>query len=142
MESNSTYDVNNRIIANPISAGKPRFWVINGQRIYDGTLHYAVRAKVAKWVHEYLKQFIEDLPVINIPEGHHLRIWIDMYKEESDSRWDVDNQWLWTKWFLDTCVEMGKIPDDSIKYVRSAGQITFIPSTERKLVFNIQLIRN
>jgi hypothetical protein len=65
-----------------------------------------------------------------------------MYKEDKDARWDVDNQWLWTKWFLDTIVELGKIPDDSVKYVRSAGQITFIPSKDRKLVFNLQLIRD
>tara|TARA_Y100001973_G_C5209092_1_gene343986 strand:+ start:11415 stop:11996 length:582 start_codon:yes stop_codon:yes gene_type:complete len=137
-----TDDMNNRIIANPISAGTPRYWVINGQRIYDGTLHYAVRAKVARWVHEYLKEYIEPLPEINIPDGHHIRVWVDMYKEHTDSRWDVDNQWLWTKWFLDTLVDLGKIPDDSVEYIRSAGQITFIPSNERKLVFNIQLIRD
>ena len=137
-----TDDVNNRIIANPITAGKPRYWVINGQRIYDGTLHYAVRAKVAKWVHAYLADYIEDLPVINIPEGFYLRVWVDMYKEPKDGRWDIDNQWLWTKWFLDTCVELGKIPDDSVKYIKSAGQITYHPSKDRKLVFNLQLIRD
>jgi hypothetical protein len=135
-------DLGTRVLANPLTAGKPRFWVINGQRIYDGTLHYAVRAKVAKWVHEYLKQFINPLPVIEIPEGYHIRVWVEMYKEDKDARWDVDNQWLWTKWFLDTAVELGKIPDDSVKYVRSAGQITFIPSKDRKLVFNLQLIRD
>ena len=63
-----------------------------------------------------------------------------MYRPSGAGNWDVDNQWLWTKWFLDTLVEEGKIPGDSIEYVTSAGQITFIESDERKLVFNIQII--
>jgi hypothetical protein len=40
--------VNNRILANPLVAGKPKYWTINGQRIYDGSLNYHARAKVAR----------------------------------------------------------------------------------------------
>ena len=130
----------NRIIANPLVAGKPKYWTINGQRIYDGSLHYTARSKVAKWMHRYLGEYIDQIPKIVIPEGCYLRIWIDMYKPADKLNWDCDNQWPWTKWFLDTLVEKGKIPEDSVEFVRSAGQITYIPSDERKLVFNIQII--
>ena len=42
---------------------------------------------------------------------------------------------------MDTLVECGKITDDSIEFVRSSGQISYIESVdERKLVFNIQII--
>ena len=42
---------------------------------------------------------------------------------------------------MDTLVECGKIPDDSIEFVRSCGQISYVESVdERKLVFNIQII--
>ena len=44
------------------------------------------------------------------------------------------------KWFLDTLVEEGKIKEDSVSVIRSSGQITYIESEERKLVFNIQII--
>ena len=37
-------------------------------------------------------------------------------------------------------VELEKIPDDNVEYVRSSGQINYIESDERKLVFNIQII--
>jgi hypothetical protein len=130
----------NRIIANPLVAGKPKYWTINGQRIYDGSLHYTARSKVAKWMHKYLGEYIDQIPKIVIPEGCYLRIWIDMYKPADRLNWDCDNQWPWTKWFLDTLVEKGKIPEDSVEFVRSSGQITYIPSDEKKLVFNIQII--
>jgi hypothetical protein len=133
-------DKNNRIIANPLAAGTPKFWTINGQRIYDGSLHYTARSKVARWVHEYLREYIQELPVIKVPKGCHLRVWLDMYKISDNERWDVDNQWPWMKWFLDTMVEEGKIEEDSVAVVRSSGQITYIESEERKLVFNIQII--
>ena len=130
----------NRVIANPISAGTPKFWTINGQRMYDGTLHYTARSKITRWMHEYLSQFIEDFPEIKLQQGEYLRIWVDMYKPLTIQNWDCDNQWPWTKWFLDTLVEHKKIPDDSISVVRSSGQITYIESDQRKLVFNIQII--
>ena len=135
-----TDDNNNRIIANPLVAGKPKYWTINGQRIYDGSLHYTARSKVARWMHVYLGEYIEQLPVIEIPKGCYLRVWVDMYKPVGILNWDCDNQWPWTKWFLDTLVEKGKIPEDSVEYVRSSGQLTYIPSEDRKLVFNIQII--
>jgi len=130
----------NRVIAIPISAGTPKFWTINGQRMYDGTLHYTARSKITNWMHVYLAPFIEDLPEIKLRDGEFLRVWIDMYKPAGIQNWDCDNQWPWTKWFLDTLVEHNKIPDDSIQIVRSSGQITFIESDQRKLVFNIQII--
>ena len=130
----------NRILANPLSAGTPKFWTINGQRMYDGTLHYTARSKITRWMHEYLKEYVEELPEIKLQKGEFLRVWVDMYKPLGVQNWDCDNQWPWTKWFLDTCVELGKIPDDSIQIVRSSGQVTYIPSDERKLVFNITII--
>ena len=75
-----------------------------------------------------------------LQDGEYLRVWVDMYKPLQVQNWDCDNQWPWTKWLLDTCVELGKIPDDSIQIVRSSGQVTYIPSDERKLVFNITII--
>ena len=130
----------NRVLSNPISAGTPKYWTINGQRMYDGTLHYTARSKITRWMHEYLAQYIEELPIIKLQDGEYLRVWVDMYKPLQVQNWDCDNQWPWTKWFLDTCVDLGKIPDDSIQIVRSSGQITYIPSNERKLVFNITII--
>tara|TARA_R100001530_G_scaffold134565_1_gene109681 strand:- start:554 stop:1138 length:585 start_codon:yes stop_codon:yes gene_type:complete len=130
----------NRVVANPMSAGTPKYWTINGQRLYDGTLHYAVRAKVSRFMHIYLKDFIEEIPTIKLNDIEKIRVWIDMYRPIGTGNWDVDNQWVWTKWFLDTLVEHEKIPGDHVKYVTSAGQITFIESDERKLVFNIQII--
>ena len=133
--------VGNRVLSNPLVAGKPKYWTINGQRIYDGSLNYHARAKVARWVHDYLRPYIDELPVIKLKKGEFLRVWIDIYKPDEGQPWDCDNLWPWTKWFLDTLVECGKITDDSIQFVRSAGQISYVESVdERKLIFNLQII--
>ena len=42
---------------------------------------------------------------------------------------------------MDTLVEYKKIPDDSINYVRSVGQVNYVESEERKLIFKIKLIK-
>ena len=130
----------NRVISNPLVAGKPKYWTINGQRIYDGSLHYTARSKVTRWAHEYLGEFIKELPEIKIPSGCYLRVWLDIYKPGDRLNWDCDNQWLWMKWFLDTLVEKGKIPEDNVQFVRSSGQINYIESETRQLVFNITII--
>jgi len=133
-------DSKNRVIANPLVAGKPKYWTINGQRIYDGSLHYTARSKVTRWAHVYLGEFIEDLPEIKIPSGCYIRVWLDIYKPGDRLNWDCDNQWLWMKWFLDTLVEKGKIPEDNVQFVRSSGQINYVESETRQLVFNITII--
>ncbi len=130
----------NRIVANPIAAGTPKFWTINGQRLYDGTLHYAVRAKVSRFMHEYIREFIQEIPSIKLGTAEKIRVWIDMYRPKGNGLWDVDNQWVWTQWFLDTLVDSGNMPEASVNCVVTAGEITFIDSDERKLVFNIQIV--
>ena len=130
-----------RLLANPRSAGTPKYWTINGQRLYDGTLHYTARSKVTRWAHEYLYKFIKKLPKIKILKDHYVHVTLTLHRPIGEANWDLDNLWPWTKWFMDTLVEHKKIPDDSINYVRSVGQVSYVESDERKLIFNIKLIK-
>ena len=134
-------ETGDRLLANPRSAGTPKYWTINGQRLYDGTLHYTARSKVTRWAHEYFSKFIKKLPKIKILKNHYIHVCLDLHRPIGEANWDLDNLWPWTKWFMDTLVEYKKIPDDSINYVRSVGQVNYVESEERKLIFKIKLIK-
>ena len=58
---------------------------------------------------------------------------------------DADNQWIWIKCFTDAlCTELNLLPDDTVQYIPSNGQITYIPTdniANRKLVFKIERIK-
>ncbi len=135
-----------KVISNPIAKDKPRFWKINGQALYSGTMHHRQRATVAIKVHEYLSAYIKDLPVITTAPGEMLTvraIIYDIYPQNIATVWDCSNKWPWIKWFEDTLVEHGKIEDDSIDFVRSSGTVSFREITdlkERKLCFVIEKV--
>ncbi len=40
--------------------------------------------------------------------------------------WDVDNKWIWTKWFNDTLTQCKKWINDDIRFVRSGGGTEFV----------------
>lgn len=132
-----------KVVANSLSVGKPRMWKINGQGLYSGSLHPKSRAKLTEWAHQYLGQFVQPIKPIHIPKGKYLAISLTMYgvlPENQSQNWDCSNQWIWIKWFEDTLVEYGKIPDDSILFIRDSGGIKFRPvedHNQRKLIFTI-----
>lgn len=39
-------------------SGKPRYWTINGQGLYNATLHYRQRGIMTKYYHKYLSKYI------------------------------------------------------------------------------------
>ncbi len=128
-------------ILNPKSAGTPRLWKINGQDLYSGNMHPMMRKKAAGWAHSYLRPYLKSIPKITLLEGQFLSIQLTIYDVIVKANWDVSNKWPWIKWFEDTLVELGKIPDDCILYVRDSGRIIFHPVNtpeEKKLVFNIK----
>ena len=137
---------NEKVISNPIAKDKPRTWKINGQALYSGNLNHRQRSVIAIKVHEYLYDYIKDLPVITTAPGEMLTvraIIYDIYPQNIATVWDCSNKWPWIKWFEDTLVEHGKIEDDSIDFVRSSGTISFVEITdlkERKLCFVIEKV--
>lgn len=136
---------NERIIKNTKSLGKPKVWTLNGQMLYSGVMHHSLRAKIRDHYHKLFRGCIKDanLKAIDIPLGSSLKISVDIYELNKGHLPDALNLWPLIKWFEDTLVELGIIPDDSPKYVRSSGENTYIwvdNENERKLVFKIQLI--
>jgi len=134
-------------------SGRMRYWTINGQGLYNATMHYRLRSKITEYYHRYLskyiKQQITDKQIkelnnhIFVGSSHKLSVSLDIYEVRRGKMPDVSNLWLWTKWFEDALQESNIIPDDNPDYVQESGRTRyhFIDNKEdRKLVFNLKLI--
>lgn len=133
-------------------SGKPRRWTVNGQSLYNASMHYTLRSKVTKYYHKYLLGYIktqisqEQVKAINtlVYKGslQKLAISLDIYEIKRHKMPDIGNMWLWIKWFEDALQESGIIPDDNPDYVIESGQkhYYFVDNeNERKLVFHISI---
>lgn len=134
-------------------SGKPRYWTVNGQGLYNATLHFRLRSKITAYFHKYLSGYIKtqiskrDIARINQwvykDSNHKLSISLDIYEIRRGKMPDIGNMWLWIKWFEDALQETGVIPDDNPDFVIESGRkrYHFVDSEkDRKLVFNISLI--
>lgn len=126
-------------VSNPKYAGKPRLWRINGQDLYSGVLHRQMRGKITKYFHDYLKSFLIQLvPITTYP----ISISLDIYEIKQDKLPDIDNLWIWKKWFADCLTELEIIVDDNPDYIIESGYTKYhwvTTQEERKLVFNINI---
>lgn len=128
-----------RFVKNTIKVGQANYWVVNGQQLYNAALGPMTRAKVTKYFHEYIKGYIK--PLLPLDVIGEIRTYAEIYETDKLMTVDIDNLWLWTKWFNDVLQEMKIISNDNKTVIRSTGQITYFPveeNTERKLVFYIE----
>lgn len=135
-------------------SGRMRYWTVNGQGLYNATLHYRLRSKVTKYYHKYLSRYIKkqistkqiaELNNLVFPDSSQkLSVSLDIYDVRRGSMPDVSNLWLWIKWFEDALQESQIIPDDNSDYVHESGRIRyhFVDNQDdRKLVFTLRLIK-
>jgi hypothetical protein len=134
-------------------SGKPRYWTINGQGLYNATLHYRLRGTITKYFHKYLSKYIkeqiskEQIQALDLGFKNHmvLGVSVDIYEIKRGKMPDIRNMWLWGKWFEDALQECGVIPDDNPDYVIESGPTRYYwvnTAEERKLVFKIYFINN
>lgn len=131
--------------------GKPTYWIVNGQGLYNATLHYRLRGAITKYFHKYLSRYIkdqiteEDVRALELAFKNHMVIGVsvDIYEVKRGKMPDIRNMWLWGKWFEDALQECGVIPDDNPNYVIESGPTRYrwVDNVdERKLVFHIYLL--
>jgi hypothetical protein len=134
-------------------SGRPRFWTVNGQGLYNATLYWRARSAITNYFHNYLTKYISkqisktDIKYINdyvFPGSvDKLSISLDIYEIKRGKMPDVGNLWLWTKWFEDALQLSGIIPDDNPDYVIESGRTRyhFVDDPEKRvLVFTIRII--
>ena len=125
-----------RVVANPKSAGTPRFLKINGQQLYSGNMNAMVRSKVVNEIKAFFGKYVKDLPAMKVP----VRLESDLYAPLAAKNWDLDNQWIYHKCFLDALVAAGVIPDDNVMFVTQAPAFRYFPvdtAEERAIVYRI-----
>jgi hypothetical protein len=132
--------------------GKPRWWTINGQGLYNATLHFRARGKITKYFHKKLSKYIREqitedeqkrLDLVHPESSIKYGISVDIYEVRRGVMPDIGNMWLWPKWFEDALQECGVIPDDDPDYVIESGRKRYYwvdTAEERKLVFHIYFI--
>ena len=123
------------VIKNNKSVGKPNYWKINGNDLYSATLHPMLRKTIAVKVHDYLYEYVKELPQLSskLTKGVYLSVKFVIFDTmPEDHFWDCDNKWPWTKWFNDTLTEHKKWSDDDIRYVRFAGGTEYVEVDDKK----------
>jgi hypothetical protein len=139
-----TYDLKNRLLGadgNPIVANAgvvntPRELKINGQSLYSGNMNPMVRSKVVSTIKQFFEQFTSNIKSVQVP----VRIEADLYCPLAAKNWDLDNQWIYHKCFLDSLVTNGVLPDDNIMFVTQAPGFRYFPvdhKEDRKLVYRL-----
>lgn len=129
-------DSKKRVLANPLTAGTPRWARVNFQDLYSGNMNQFTRAKMMQELKDFFRPYIADLPVIeNYPLRMTLEI-VDTVKNIHDNSkdgdygqaFDVDNRGIiYFKCLLDLLVSEGKIKSDDRMYVTQAGGALFTP---------------
>lgn len=125
-----------RVIANPKSAGTPKYQKINGQQLYSGNMMPMVRSKVVNAIKSFFCQYTENLPKQSTP----IRIEADLYAPLAAKNWDLDNQWIYHKCFIDSLVTNEVLYDDNVMFVTQAPGFRYFPvetEQERKLVYRL-----
>lgn len=131
----------NRVIKNPLTAGKPRVQRINGQDFYSGFSHHSVRQKIVQGIKENFLPYFKKLKSIDKFPVYVEFIYYDELvlktsgkkAERKNKSKDIDNmRFAYEKCSLDLLTTIKKIPDDDLSYIRKISS-EFIPSNERKL---------
>ena len=136
------------VLANPISAGTPKYIPINTQRIYSGMPHF-LRSKIVHEIKDWFKEFIrksqiKPLDKSQYPFFAHLTI----YKFNSkgyNKIPDIDNlSYIYMKCFMDVLKKdpenggLGIIIDDSSEYYRGyCVDLRFTNEGNEHMVFRL-----
>jgi len=128
-------NIGDRIIANFISVGTPKYQAINNQFIYAG--NNITRRIIVSGLKDFLKPFVEKIDIIHkVP----LIIECEIFTPPGLANWDIENiSTIYSKVLNDLLVSEGKIKDDSIRYItKPAAGALYVPiesDNERKLVY-------
>lgn len=125
-----------KVLANPRTAGTARYWVVNFQEIWNGRVSGAGRAAKIEKIKEALRPYISKV----IPIAHYpVRIEIELCNTQFNI--DASNKGvIYTKVIEDLLVSEGKLVDDSPAYVNDTGRIklTIVQTeAERKMIVRI-----
>lgn len=127
-------------LANPKTAGTPRYWRVNFQDIWNGSMAKHGRSSRIDKLKEIIQPhiafhrknigFLADKPIA-----------IEIFLYDTDFPVDVSNRGvIYTKVIEDLLVSEGVLTDDSAEYVNDSGRCKYIKvqdKKDKKMVINI-----
>ncbi len=118
------------VLANPRTAGQPRYWVVNFQEIWNGATQRQNRAMKADKLKRILAPYLDELPPIN-HRDYPIKVEIFMFDTEFPV--DASNKGVvYHKIIDDILVNAGVIVDDSENFINDAGRTKFIRVSDKK----------
>lgn len=124
-----------RLIANPRTIGKPRWEALSGNKLTSGYASPFTRNKIASALKEFYAPFVKSMrPITKFP----LRMEWEFHTTVTQTNFDLSNFWFYLKYFEDTLVIEGVIPDDSVEFITHAAAPMLVPVEkfgQRKFVF-------
>lgn len=137
---------NKKIVKNPNSKGKPKFWNLNGQDFYSNNMHWKTRTTIVNFYHKYFagfikKEFKEPFPTLL---SYKLDMEVIIYDTYTVHTPDITNMWILPKLIEDTYVKLGILRDDSPEFRGHTGfgYVFVEKEEERKLVINFKYRKN
>lgn len=148
-ETKYSFDDKNRLIelstgklvpGNPNVVGKPRYWRVNGQDIYNQKVKTFQRNNYIGMLHNYFSNLFEkEFENIRIKK-FPLNLSIIFYvKDMQDHNIDNDNKWIWEKVIQDTLVESKILPDDNPRIICQNTKRTVLVDHEEDVKLIIKL---
>lgn len=129
-------------LANPKSAGQPRYWVVNFQQIWNGSIAKHGRSSRVDKLKEALRPYIDKTKPYLIPIYEwEYPVAIEIFIYDTEFPVDVSNRGvLYIKVIEDLLVTEGILKDDSAEYVNDSGRVKYIKiedKKDKKMVINI-----
>ncbi len=126
------------VLANPKSAGKPRYWVVNFQEIWNGAVSRQNRAMKADKLKRILEPYLDELPPIQVRD---YPVKLEIFIFDTEFPVDASNKGaVYHKVIEDILVRAGVIVDDSENFINDAGRTKLIrvsDASEKKMIVKI-----
>jgi len=131
------------VLANSRTAGTPRYWVVNFQQIWNGSIaKHGRSSRVDKLKEELSKSIVGHNPSILRPiNPSEYPVAMEIFIYDTEFPVDVSNRGvLYTKIIEDLLVTWGILQDDSAQYVNDSGRVKYIKiadKKDKKMIINI-----
>lgn len=126
------------LLANARTAGKPRYWIVNFQPIWNGAVSRQARAQKTAKLKDLLRSHFNPLKTLQVRD-YPIKLEIFIFNTEFPV--DASNKGvIYFKVIEDLLVEMGKIVDDSESFINDTGRIKLIRVSrdeDKKMVIRI-----
>lgn len=130
-------------LANPKSVGQPRWWVVNFQQIWNGSIAKHGRSSRVDKLKEQLKDAIINYgnQVVWPIDEKDYPVAIEIFIYDTEFPVDVSNRGvIYTKVIEDLLVTEGVLKDDDAEHVNDSGRTKYIKvadKKDKKMVINI-----